>query len=89
LASVDVCKARTYIRGACAECARNSEKDLQMKFTSEDAYLAHQAGDPILLGPAAVARILRQHDADLADFQADCGCTEQTDAWELLGWLGY
>ena len=63
-----------------------------MRFTSEEAYEAHQYGDPIMVDHDAAAKICRDHDADMGDYvtEQENGQVHPTyDAWDILGWLGY
>lgn len=64
------------------------------RFTTEDAYEASEAGEPIMLTRAAAERIIEDHDCDyheameflareLPDGKA------HIDAAVVLGWLGY
>ena len=59
-----------------------------MRFTSEDAYEAHEEGDPIMISHARAVAIVRSHCDDVAEFEAEQG-TGTHDAWDVLSWLGY
>lgn len=65
-----------------------------MRFTADQAYEAHQEGEPIIITRAAAMHIIGQHDCEgweqfLAD-NAGAGIGHDTfDAWHVLSWLGY
>lgn len=60
-----------------------------MRFTADDAFEAKESGDPIMLDEVDTARLLRRHDASLAEMQEDLGKASCYDAADVLGWLGY
>ena len=66
-----------------------------MRFTSEEAYEAHEDGEPIFITANAAQAILKQHQPGdpIAEFWASVPTkaliADQIDAWTVLEWLGY
>lgn len=63
-----------------------------MRFTSNDAYEAHEDGEPIMIESNAADRMLRDHGQTLDAFAFETGTPAnngQYDAWAILEWLGY
>jgi hypothetical protein len=65
------------------------------RFTSEDAYQAHQEGEPIFISADMAHRIIRNHAPgdSPAEFWASVPTkaliADRIDAWSVLEWLGY
>jgi hypothetical protein len=64
-----------------------------MRFSAEEAHDAHDDGEPIMLGNAALLSILSEHSANVDQFEGDhpnhVYVQNPIDAWTVLEWLGY
>lgn len=60
-----------------------------MRFTSEQAFDASDAGEPIMISRTDAVRICGDHDCGFEEFEVDTGVAEMYDAGVLLAWLGY
>ena len=67
-----------------------------MRFTSEEAYEAHEEGDPLLITRKTALAIVTEHGATaegIAEFRAQVAIIDEQhdrfDAWDVLAWLGY
>lgn len=60
-------------------------------WTSEDAFEASEAGEPIHCDQTTGRAICAEHGADYAEYEAYCAAavTDPCDAAMLLSWLGY
>jgi hypothetical protein len=57
-------------------------------FTSEEAYEAHNDGEPIMVSRAWATKIVtREAGDDATEFLASLPAS--VDAWVVLSWLGY
>lgn len=65
------------------------------RFSSEEAYEAHQSGEPIFVSANWAHRIIKQHQPGdpVSEFWASVPTkaliADQIDAWSVLSWLGY
>ena len=60
-------------------------------FSAEEAYEAHEEGEPIMLSAKRARRMVEvEHQAEpWSEFIAHAGEAEEYDAWIVLEWLGY
>lgn len=66
-----------------------------LRFTSTDAYEAHEDGEPITMTWQAAHATIRQHGSSVYDFYNETYLEPRIeipvefDAWVVLSWLGY
>ena len=60
------------------------------RFSAEEAFLADEEGEPIIISQPAAKRIVGQHGGEGWDeFERYAGKRARYNAWTVFEWLGY